>query len=138
MSEQIYRSNKECLSGTSYSEVRKAADGFYKSYTSRTKRQPYIRSAYFSKNKVFLAYFWQHLYQKNWHDRARRLKFFAASLDLIKNSKLVPKTTQNPNKKNELLHRFEGRTKDGQMFTVQIKEDKKNDKKFFMSVFPKK
>lgn len=44
----------------------------------------------------------------------------------------------NPNKKTEALHRFAGLTKDKELFYVQIKEDLRTDRKYFMSVFPAK
>ena len=42
----------------------------------------------------------------------------------------------NPNNAKEILHRFAGKSKDKQSFYVQIKENKQNDEKYFMSVFP--
>lgn len=36
---------------------------------------------------------------------------------------------------NTMLHRFYGKTKDGQTFCVQVKEDKRSNRKDFMSVF---
>ena len=93
-------------------------------------------SLYFKKGKVFLGLFWEHLNQKNWRDRLRRLKFFPCAVDLIRNSKFEPSSKQNPNNPSELLHRFTGVSKDGELFYAQIKEDKKSDQKWFLSVFP--
>lgn len=124
--------------GTHFDELNKKARADFKKITSRTKRKPYVRSAYFKKQKVFLKLFWEHLQQKNWKERARRLKYFACAIDLIKNTRFEPTSKQNPNKSNEILHRFAGLTKDDEIFYVQIKEDKKNDMKWFMSVFPEK
>jgi hypothetical protein len=45
---------------------------------------------------------------------------------------------QNPNKTQEALHRFTGCTKDGEVFYVQIRANKKTNRKGFMSVFPAK
>ena len=103
---------------------------------AHTKRQPYIRSRYFSKDKVFLAYFWQHLRQKNFKDRARRLRFFEAALDVLRNTTYIPTTKQSPTDGNEVLHRFAGTTKDNELFYVQVKENKKTGRKDFISVFP--
>ncbi len=61
---------------------------------------------------------------------------YAAALEVIKNSNIHPEAVENPNKKRELLYRFKGKTKDGILFTVQIKEDKKSGAKYFISVFP--
>ena len=65
----------------------------------------------------------------------QRLKFFEAAIELIKKSRNNPVSEDNPYKKNEILHRFAGITKEGELFYVQIKEDKRGDKKFFMSCF---
>jgi len=96
-----------------------------------------LRSAYFKKDKIFLHYYWEHLWAQNWRDRVRRLKYYSCALDLIKNSKSDPISKENPNKKSEILHRFAGTTKDKELFFVQIKEDKRSGEKHFMSVFPK-
>jgi hypothetical protein len=133
---KAYQTKIAKLPGTDFHEVNKKARAVYVQYTSRTKRKPYIRSAYFNKEKIFLDYFWQHLWDKNWRDRVRRVKYFACGLELIKNSKQEPLTKQNPNNTNELLHRFAGLTKDKEIFFVQIKENKRSDKKYLVSIFP--
>jgi len=104
---------------------------------ARTKRQPYVRSAYFNKDKVFIQPFWQHLWEKgNWRDRARRARFLPCALELLRHSRLVPRTQENPNDRNELLHRFYGVTEAGEHFVVQVSENKRTNRKNFMSVFP--
>jgi hypothetical protein len=55
---------------------------------------------------------------------------------VIKNSRNHPTSEENPHKKGEILHRFAGLTKDKELFYVQIKEDKRSGKKYFMSCFP--
>jgi len=69
-------------------------------------------------------------------EKVKRLKYFSAAIEVIKNSRNKPIIKQNPNKKTEILYRFAGLTKEKYFFLVQIKEDKKNDKKYFMSCFP--
>ena len=133
---KAYQSKFEKLSGTDYKEIYHKAFSIFKQIKSKTKRKPYIRSAYFKKEKIFLDYFWQHLWQKNWRDRNRRLKYYPCAMDLIKNSRLEPISKQNPNKSTEMLHRFAGLTKNKEIFYVQIKEDKKTSQKHFLSVFP--
>lgn len=133
---KAYQSKFKKLSGTDYKEIHSKALAVYKKIKSRTKRKPYVRSVYFNKEKVFLDYFWQHLQQKNWRDRNRRLKYYPCAIDLIRNSRLEPISKQNPNKPTEILHRFAGLTKGKEVFYVQIKEDKKTNKKYFISVFP--
>jgi len=137
--QQIYKTKVKKLSGTDFKEVRAQAFVCYQKVKKRTRRRPYIRSAYFNKDKVFIDLFWQHLFDaKNWRDRIRRMKYFPAAIELLKNSKLVPKTKENPNKRFELLHRFAGMTPDNHFFVVQVKEDKRKSQKFLISVFPRK
>ena len=133
---KVYESDKNPISGTDYREVHKRARAVFKVYTARTKRTPYVRSAYFRKDKVFLNLFWSHLRGKNWQDRVRRLKLLPPALDLIRNSRQEPVSKQNPNNHSEILHRFGGMTKERELFYVQIKEDKRSHGKSFMSVFP--
>lgn len=135
--QKIFQSKLNILSGTDYKEVYPVAYGIFKELKSKTKRKPYVRSAYFNKDKIFLDYFWQHLHQKNWWDQVRRLKLYQCALDLIKKSKIDPYTVQDPNKPNRSLHRFNGMTSGGYEFIVQIVEDKRTQQKHFISVFPK-
>ena len=107
----------------------------YNQIAGKTKRRPYIRSRYFDKQKIFFDYFWPHLFQKNPKERFRRLKFFAAALEAIQESGNHPTSIENPNK-NEVLHRFAALTKDKELFYLQIKENKRKGRKYFMSCFP--
>ena len=132
----IYQTKKYKISGTSFKEVFKNAEIVYKEIKSKSKRTPYIRSKYFNKEKVFLALFWQHLFQKQEKDRVRRLKFYDCALDLIKNSSSNPESRENFQKKNELLHRFYGITKNKEKFVVQIKENKRTKRKDLISMYP--
>ena len=125
------------IPGSDYGEVYPVVLATYKEIKKRTKRKPYVRSAYFQKQKIFLDYFWEHLHQKNSRDRVRRLKFYLCALDLIKNSKCQPHSLDNINKRSVMLHRFYGITKEGVEFSVQIMADKRSGKKYFISVFPK-
>lgn len=131
-----YKTKLPLLSGSNYKEVRKRALIVYKKIQKTTKRKPYVRSAYFNRQKIFFDYFWTHLLQKREPDRFRRLKYFEVGIDLIKNSRNRPETMQNPNNKSEVFHRFTGITKDNKIFYVQIKEQKKNDRKELLSIFP--
>jgi len=130
-----YQSKYKKITGTNLKEVSENAWIIYKEIVFKTKRQPYIRSAYFKKDKIFFNFFWDHLYQKSPKEKFQRLKYFKAAIDLIKNSNNKPISKQNPNKPKEILHRFIGKTKDGYLFCVQIKENKKSRKKFFISCF---
>lgn len=134
--EGIYKTKTKQLPGTRYTDIYDQAFGLYDKIKKATKRRPYVRSTYFKKQKVFIEIFRQHLYQKNWQDRARRMKLFPAGIELIKNSKIAPKSNDNPNNTNETLHRFTGQTSDGHLFYVQIKENKRNGEKSLTSIFP--
>jgi len=133
---QYYKTHKKKLTGTHSERMMKNVTKEYKKISNKSKRRPYIRSAYFDKQKIFLGIFWQHLYQKNLRDKARRLALFPCAIELIEKSKYAPTTKENPNKKGELLHRFAGSTPDNEIFFVQIKEDKKTKQKYFISAFP--
>lgn len=126
------------LSGTDLKEVHKKAMESYGNIKRGTKRKPYVRSAYFNKQKVFFDFFWLHLGQKNVPEKTRRLKYFKAGVELIRYCRNHPATEENPNKPSELLHRFAGLTKDKEKFFVQIKEHKRTGKKQLMSIFPAK
>lgn len=132
-----YHTRTRQIPGTSYSEVYQKAFGLYKEIRKKTKRRPYVRSAYFNKQKIFLPLFWSHLHEKlNHRDKTRRAKLFPCTIELIQRSRFDPMLRQNPDRPNELLHRFAGRTKDNQSFFVQIKEDKRTGEKWLISAFP--
>jgi len=136
---KIYQTKSAKLPGTDWREVYKRSFGLYKQIKRKTKRQPYIRSAYFQKDKIFLEIFWHHLHEKqNFRDKVRRLKLFPAVIELIQNSRIEPSCIENPNKPKELLYRFTGVTSDKELFVVQIKKEKKNNKKWLISAFPAK
>ena len=131
---KVYRSNLSKLPGRSYNDVERTARKLHRAIERRTKRTPYVKSVYFQNQKVFLNVFWTHLNQKPRADRKRRLKLYALAIDLIENSRVVPLTKDNPNGKNERVHRMAGVSKENEVFYVQIKEDAKG-RKYFMSVF---
>ena len=133
---EIYCTKTDKLTGTDYHEVVRKARRVYKDITSKSKRKPYIRSAYFKREKVFLDYFWQHLQEKNWHDRLRRLRFYSCALDLIKNSRSCYESKFNPNNYSEMFYKFKGTTQSKEIFIVQVKENLKRGEKYFLSVFP--
>lgn len=130
-----YQTKTGKIAGTSYKEVWRKAQITYSQIKRRTKRRPYIRSAYFNKQKIFFDYFWAHLAQKGWKQRTDRLKYLPPALELIRKSRNKPSIRVNPNNKNELLYRFAGLTKDKELFFVQIKENVRTDRKYLMSVF---
>jgi len=130
-----YKTKSDFLAGSNYKEVRKKVSKLFKDIESKTKRRPYIRSVYFEKEKIFFDYFFEHLKQKNERDKIRRLKVFACAMELVVKTKLKPVSIVNPNKTNEVLHKFFGETKSGSLFYVHIKEDKEK-KKYVMSCFP--
>lgn len=134
---QAYRVKAAKLSGTNFREVNHRALCLYQTIKRRTKRRPYVRAAYFKKDKIFLELFWKRLFDKNnWRDRIRREKFFSCGIELIQNTRFNPITKQNPFKPAELWHRFLGVTRHNECFCIQIKEDRKTNEKWLMSIFP--
>ncbi len=133
---QSYKTKSRIFVGTDYREIKKKAVGFYQKIKKRTKRRPYVRSLYFDKQKIFLELFWNHLFEKNFWDQMRRMKFFACGIELIQNSRCEPTTKENPNKTGEILHRFAGMTPDNELFAVQIKEERRTGQKWLVSIFP--
>ncbi|MFH1565031.1 MAG: hypothetical protein ABIC82_04230 [bacterium] len=132
-----YKTKSQRLHGTHWHQVVGKAIGQYKEIKSKTKRRPYIRSAYFGKEKIFLGLFWHHLHEKtNIRDKTRRLKYFPCAIELIQNSRVEPITQISKEEPNIYLHRFVGATKDGKRFFVQIKENIRNNQKWLISVFP--
>ena len=131
-----YQTKTKRFTRNEYREVRKQAIILLNKIKKQTKRRPYVRSTYFNKQKIFFDFFWKHLFQKNPKERIRRLQYLAPALEIIKNSKNHPLSEENPHKKSEILHRFAGLTKDKELFYVQIKENKRTNKKYLMSVFP--
>jgi hypothetical protein len=131
-----YQTKTGKLSGTSDDEVYKQARAVYDHIKSKSKRRPYIRSAYFGRQKVFFDFFWKHLAEKRSRRvRTQRLKYFACAIELIRKSRNEPISKENPNKRSEILHRFVGLTRDRELFFVQIKEDRRTSRKYLMSVF---
>ena len=132
---QAFSSKHSRTKGTSVEELARKGRQVFATVTMKSKRTPYVRSAYFNKEKVFINLFWTHLGQKPRSERIRRLRFVACALDLISNSRFAPTSKLNPNDPSEMLHRFAGVSKDGYLFFVHIKENLKDGRKSFMSVF---
>jgi hypothetical protein len=131
-----YQTKSKKIPGTSRTEVYRGALNVFSEIKRKTKRRPYLRSAYFKKEKIFFDYFWDHLRQKSPKVRQERLQYFEAACDLIKNSRNKPIIKTNPNKQGETFYKFAGLISDKGIFFVQIKENKKRKRKYFMSCFP--
>lgn len=134
-----YYQIKDCIltGSSSYISIYRKAWQIYLTERKKSKRRAYIRSAYFKKDKIFLDIFWSHLKEKRMTDRVRRIRLYRCALKLLKKSKNHPITVQD-NDMESILHRFYGIANDGQRFVVQIKENKRNDAKYLLSVFPEK
>ncbi len=136
---KIYKSKYGKLPGTSLEELIKLARREYHMIQKRTpRRAPYIRSKYFTKDKIFISNFWDHLNQKSPKERVRRLKLYSCAIDLLRNSSFAPDTIFKNYDLNSALHRFYGQTQDGEYFYVQVKENKRTNRKDLISVFPTK
>lgn len=108
----------------------------FKALQKQTKRRPHVRSAYFNKDKIFFDYFWAHLQQKPPSERVRRLKYFPCALELLRHTRHDPLTFEEPERPSLILHRFAGKSPDGTLFYVQIKQEKRSGKRQCISVFP--
>lgn len=87
----VYRSKYSQLRGTSYAEVISVARAEYHTVQKRTPRRiPYVKSKYYTKDKVFINTFWDHLNQKSKTGRVRRLKLYACGLDLLRSTTITP------------------------------------------------
>lgn len=86
----LYKTKLSKISGTNLKEINKNVRRIYKKLIVNAKRKPFICSAYFKKEKIFFDYFWDHLKQKGQKARFKRLQFFEAAVELIKNSKAAP------------------------------------------------
>jgi hypothetical protein len=133
---EVYKTKIKHVPGTSYVEVYSQAKFLYKQIASKTRRKPFVRSKYFDGEKVFLDYFWDHISKKNPADRLRRLKQYSCALDLIKNCTIAPEIKEDQNDTSKILYRFTGCNGNNEIFYVQITEEKKSNKKYFLSVFP--
>ena len=133
---QAYQTKNSKLPGSDYAEIERVARKLHKSIAAHTKRNAFVRSVYFKKEKIFIKLFWEHLNQKPRRDRKRRLKYYPCAIELLRNTIFEPESKQNPNMKNEIVHRFAGITKDNELFYVQVKENKRSGNKYFISVFP--
>jgi len=91
---RYYFTKNKKLPGTRYEDVFKKAFSVYTKIKKRSKRRPYVRSAYFGKDKVFLSMFWEHMYKKNWRDRTRRAHYFVCAIELLQNSRVEPLVTK--------------------------------------------
>jgi len=131
-----YKTTKDIIHGSEYKNIEREARKSHNRIASHTKRNPYIKSKYFKNEKIFLNYFWNVLHQRNWQDRKRRLIYYDCAIDLLRNTTLASYTSQDPDDPNLLQHEFYGITENGREFVVHVREDKRNDRKSFMSVFP--
>ena len=134
MTDGFYKCKRAVIKGENYAEIVKKARRIYHELTRQTKRDPFIRSSYFDKEKVFLNPFWSHINIKRQKDRKRRLVFYGCAIELIIENRTLPDIPFKS--KTEQLFRFKGVSADGQEFTVQIREELRTGKKYFTSVFP--
>src|SRR5438552_1782982 len=87
---KAYRCQVAPFTDNRYADIMPQARSLFRALQKRTKRRPYIRSAYFKKDKIFFDYLWTHLNQKSLPDRARRLRFLPCALELLQKSRHAP------------------------------------------------
>lgn len=131
-----YQCTKPLLNGTRLTDILPQARNVFRVLEKRTKRKPYVRSEYFNKNKIFFDYFWSDLKKKIPSERARRLKLLSCALEVLRYSRQEPLTIDDATEPHILRHRFAGKTPEGDLFYVQVKQNKRTGAKQFLSVFP--
>ncbi len=133
----VYKSKSNELTGTNLEEITKQARREYHTIQKRTPRRvPYVKSKYFTKDKIFINNYWEHNNQKTPRERMRRLRLYTCAIDLLRNTTNAPDTIYTNVDKNIGLHRFYGQTNSGNYFCVQVKDNKRTGRKDFISVFP--
>lgn len=136
---ELYLSKYNKYPGSSEPEVVKVARDYYDAIRKRnSRRRPYIRSAYYGREKVFLTIYWDHLFQKNRKERILRSKLYRCGIDLVRYNRHQPIIVKESNNPNVVFNRFLGRTKDGELYWVQVIIDTKTKRKDLISIFPYK
>ena len=133
-----YKCTTNPIRGTQLKVILPQARDIFRNLEKKTKRKPHIRSCYFNKDKIFFDYFWSDLKKKIPSERARRLKLLPCALEVLRHSRHEPLTIDDINESHILRHRFAGRTKNGSLFYVQVKQNKRTGTKQFLSLFPAK
>ena len=129
-----FQSRFEKLRGSNDKEVFYEARRVFRRYDNK-RRLPYVRSKYFGGQKVFLNMFYTHLGQKSPKEQRKRIAFVACAIDLLKNTRIAPLFSDGFDGRKGEYYRFQGMTKSGEKFAVQVTKDKKNNR-YFMSCFP--
>jgi len=124
----VYVTKINPIRGRSNRAVVREANRYYRELLKhcsglKGKRRPAVKSkslknAKGQKRKIFLDRFKWHLKDKNITDVARRLKLLPCVKELLENSKLKPRKEGN-------TYKFTGVTPGGEIFTVIVREGKK-------------
>ena len=131
-----YLCHSHPLMGHKYADIMPQIRQIFRALQRKTKRRPYVRSAFFRKDKIFFDYFWIHINQKLKHDRTRRLRYFVCALELLNMSKIPPKTFVNAEVPGVIYHEFIGLARDKTRFSVIVKQDRSSGNKYLLSLFP--
>jgi len=131
---KFYQSKYDRLRGSNDKEAFYEARRIFRKYDNK-RRQPYVRSKYFNGQKVFLNMFYIHLGQKSPSEQRKRISFVACAIDLLQNTRVPPLFSDSFDGRRGEYYRFQGATKSGEKFAVQVVKDKK-DNRYFMSCFP--
>jgi hypothetical protein len=134
---KFYQSKQSLLPGSGYDEILLTARKVYKRICVKTRRIPYVNSKYkgFRTPKIFLDLFWTHIFQKHQKERRIRLKFYACAIDTLHYSTIEPELQKSFDPAIR-FYRLYGVSREGHKFCIQIKEELKTGRKYFMSVFP--
>lgn len=135
---KVYRSKYIKITGTSYEEIIRNARKQHQVIKKRTKRQPYIRSKYFNRDKIFVNLFWEHLMQKHRGEQQQRARFYLCAIDLLRNNTHDPRTIFTYGNLNIMLHRFIGISKDKEFLRTSKTKQKNWSQRFYICVSSKK
>jgi hypothetical protein len=75
-----YQTKLKKLPGTNLGEIYRSSWLAYHEIEKQTKRRPYVRSAYFKKEKVFFDFFWDHLKQEISQRKIQAAQIFQSGL----------------------------------------------------------
>lgn len=132
----FYQCKAKCLTGHRYTDIMPLARVLFRELKRKTKRRPYVRSAYFEKDKIFFDFFWHHLNTMLPSERAKRLRFFPCALELLQKSRNNPITFIDVQRPDVIKHMFQGKTADGYCFAVVIQQERKTGKKQLLTLYP--
>jgi hypothetical protein len=132
---KFFQSKYNEMAGTSYCELINKAHAIVNALNPNHRRKENVHCGYYSGEKIFFEYFWQHQSNKPPADKMRRIRFFQCAVDLLQNTTYAPNIEPSGKNSSELWLSFYGKTKSGVKFVVHLKSNQRGNK-YLMSIFP--